>query len=155
MLSVLVICTSNSCRSVIGEALFNHLGKGRVQAYSAGSNPKGIVKSQAIELLEKHGVSTRDLSSKSWHSLNKQQFDIIITVCDKAANEVCPSYFDSALKIHWATTEPSHAQGGNQAVQAALENTYQIFEQRISRMLALPLNDLPVEALANQLRAIS
>lgn len=155
MLKVLVICSSNSCRSVIGEALLNHLGKGRIQAFSAGSKAKGMIKGQALDLLKRHGISTEGLSSKSWNSLNSLHFDIIITVCDKAANETCPSYLDSALKLHWATTEPSHVNGGHQAKLAALENTYQIFEQRISQMLALPLCKMPDKDLAHKLYAIN
>ncbi|RLA19514.1 MAG: arsenate reductase ArsC [Gammaproteobacteria bacterium] len=155
MIKILVICTGNSCRSVIGEALLNHFGNGWIQAFSAGSKAKGTINPQAIALLERHGVSTRGLSSKSWDSLSKQQFDIIITVCDRAASETCPSYLNSAVNIHWETIEPSHVKGGNEAMLAAFENTYQIFEQRISRMLALPLGELPAEELITRLNAIN
>lgn len=155
MLTILVVCSGNSCRSVIGEAIFNHLGKGRIQAFSAGSKAKGKVNPQAIALLKRHGVSTQGLSSKSWNSLNNNQFDIIITVCDRAASESCPSYLNSALHIHWATIEPSHVKGGSEAILAALEDTYQVFEQRISKMLALPLCAMTNEELESKLNAIS
>lgn len=155
MLTILVVCSGNSCRSVIGEAIFNHLGQGRIQAFSAGSKAKGKVNPQAIALLKRHGVSTLGLSSKSWNSLDNNQFDIIITVCDRAANEICPSYLSSAIQIHWTTTEPSHVKGGNGAILAALENTYQVFEQRISRMLALPLCEMSDTELVSKLSAIS
>ncbi|WP_428354903.1 hypothetical protein [Methyloprofundus sp.] len=82
MLKILVICTENSCRSVIGEAIFNYLGQGRIQSFSAGSKAKGSVNVRALSLLKRHGVCTEGISSKSWNSLSKLQFDIIITVCD-------------------------------------------------------------------------
>ena len=154
MLKILVICTGNSCRSVIGEALFNHFGQGRIQAFSAGSKAKGRVNIQAIALLERHGVNTQDLSSKSWESLDQQQFDIMISVCDRAAGETCPSYLSSALKVHWGTIEPSHVEGGDGAVLTAFEETYQIFKQRITKMLALPLGELSNADLQAELNAI-
>ena len=155
MLKILVICTGNSCRSVIGEAIFNHLGQGRILAFSAGSKAKGKINTCALALLERHGVSTEGLSSKSWNSLSKQQFDIIITVCDRAASETCPNYLSSALRVHWDTIEPSHIKGGGDAVLTAFEDTYQVFRQRITKMLALPLTEMSNEELQTELNAIS
>jgi arsenate reductase len=85
MLNTLVICTGNSCRSIIGEALFNHLGKGRIKAFSAGSQPLGRLNVDAIALLQRHGIATEGLSSKSWVAFENQPIDIVITVCDNAA----------------------------------------------------------------------
>lgn len=154
MLNILVICTGNSCRSIIGEAIFNHLGQGRIKTFSAGSKPKGRVNAEALDLLKRHGLNTEGLSSKSWHSLSKQTFDIIVTVCDNAANEICPAYLTSALRIHWTTIEPSHVMGRNKERLIAFENTYNTFEQRIIKMLALPLEKANNNELARELTAI-
>ncbi len=154
MLNILIICTGNSCRSIIGEAVFNHLGQGRIRAFSAGSKPKGQINTGALTLLERHGLNTRDLCSKSWNSLDRQPFNIVITVCDNAAQETCPAYLSSALKIHWPTEEPSHTQGGGNEMLTAFENTYKIFEQRITKMLALPLDRMNSNELAKELNAI-
>ena len=154
MLNILVICNGNSCRSIIGEAIFNHLGKGRINAFSAGCNPKGRVNSGALELLQRHGLNIEGLSSKSWYSLSHQPFDIIITVCDNAAKETCPSYLTPALKAHWEAHEPSHTVGGEKEIKMAFENTFIIFEQRINRILALPLEKMNSNDLANALKTI-
>lgn len=154
MINILVICTGNSCRSIIGEALFNHFGQGRIQAFSAGSKAKGRVNSQAIALLKRHGVDTEGLFSKSWDSLNTQRFDIMISVCDRAAGETCPSYLSSSLKVHWGIIELSHVKGGDAAVFTAFEETYQVFRQRITKILALPLHEISTEDLQAELNAI-
>ena len=155
MLNILVICTGNSCRSIIGEAIFNHLGQGRIKAFSAGSKPKGRVNAKALDLLTRHGLNTQDLFSKSWHNLDKQAFDIIITVCDNAAKETCPAYLTTAVKIHWATIEPSHVEGGDKEVLTAFEKTYITFEQRINKMLTLPLDQMNSKELISELAAIN
>lgn len=154
MLNILVVCTGNSCRSIIGEAVFNHLGQGRIKAFSAGSKPKGRINIKALDLLERHGLNTHGLSSKSWDSLDRQHFNIVITVCDNAAQEICPSYLTAAIKVHWATIEPSHINGGNKEILTAFENTYKTFEQRITKMLALPLDKMNNNELKNKLNAI-
>ena len=95
MLNILVICTGNSCRSIISEALFNHLGNGRIKAFSAGSQPLGRLNAGAIALLQRHGIATEGFSSKSWEAFENQPIDIVITVCDNAAGETCPVYLRS------------------------------------------------------------
>jgi len=155
MLNILVICTGNSCRSIIGEAVFNHLGQGRIKAFSAGSKPKGQINTGALSLLQRHGLNTQDLFSKSWNSLDKQAINIVITVCDNAAQEPCPVYLNSAIQIHWATTEPSHTKGGDNEILNAFENTYKIFEQRIAKMLSLPLDKMNSKELTRALNAIN
>ncbi len=107
MVNVFVICTGNSCRSVLGEALFNHLGAGRIQAFSAGSHPKEKIKPVTLAILQRHGLPTQELKSQSWNEFANQPMDIVITVCDNAAGESCPVYFNNAIKVHWGLAEPS------------------------------------------------
>lgn len=142
MLTVLVLCTGNSCRSVLGEALFNHLGKGRIQAYSAGSFPTGKVNANALATLQRHGLSTEGYRSQSWDEFADTNIDIAITVCDNAAGEVCPAYLNTAVRVHWGLPDPAHVTGTEAQIQAAFESTYIELEKRIREMLSLPLDDL-------------
>lgn len=154
MLNVLVICTGNSCRSIISEALFNHLAKGRIKAFSAGSQPLGRLNAGALAMLQRHGIATEGLSSKSWEAFENQAIDIAITVCDKAAGETCPVYLRPVSKAHWGLSDPGHVKGTDDEVKAAFEDTYRALERRINLMLALPLENMPSEALVNELNAI-
>ena len=154
MLNILVICTGNSCRSVIGEALFNHLGKGRVKAFSAGSQPLGRLNADAIALLQRHGIPAEGFSSQSWEVFENQPIDIAITVCDNAAGETCPVYLRPVPKAHWGLSDPGHVKGTDDEVKAAFEATYRAVERRINLMLALPLEDMSTEARVNELNAI-
>ena len=154
MLNILVICTGNSCRSIIGEALFNQLGKGRIQAFSAGSQPLGRLNAGAVALLQRHKIATEGYSSKSWDAFANQPVDIAITVCDNAAGETCPAYLHSTTRAHWGLSDPGHAEGTDDEVKAAFEATYQAMERRIGKMLALPLETLSREALTAELNAI-
>jgi len=142
MLNVIVLCTGNSCRSILGEALFNQLGKGRIQAYSAGSFPTGNVNDHALATLQRHGLNTAGYRSQSWDDFIEQPIDIAITVCDNAAGEVCPAYLNSAVKVHWGLPDPAHVTGSEAQIIAAFENTYAALEKRITALLALPLDDL-------------
>ena len=154
MLNILVICTGNSCRSIISEALFNHLGKGRIKAFSAGSQPLGRLNAGAVALLQRHGVATDGLSSKSWEAFENQAIDVVITVCDNAAGETCPVYLRPSPKAHWGLSDPGHVKGTVDEVKAAFEATYRTVEQRINLMLALPLEDMSSEALVTELKTI-
>ena len=154
MLNILVICTGNSCRSIISEALFNHLGKGRIKAFSAGSQPLGRLNAGAVALLQRHRVATDGLSSKSWEAFENQAIDVVITVCDNAAGETCPVYLRPSPKAHWGLSDPGHVKGTVDEVKAAFEATYRAVEQRINLMLALPLEDMSSEALVTELNTI-
>jgi arsenate reductase (thioredoxin) len=154
MLNVLVICTGNSCRSIISEALFNHLGNGRIKAFSAGSQPLGRLNAGAIALLKRHGLATEGLASKSWDAFENQLIDIVITVCDNAAGETCPVYLHPTPRAHWGLSDPGHVKGTHDEVKAAFEATYRAVEQRINLMLDLPLETMSSEALVNELNAI-
>jgi arsenate reductase (thioredoxin) len=154
MLNILVICTGNSCRSVIGEALLNHLGKGRIKAFSAGSQPLGRLNSGALALLQRHRLATEGFASKSWEVYEEQPIDLAITVCDSAAGEICPAFLRTIPKAHWGTADPAHVKETDEAVLGAFENTYRIFEQRINKMLDLPLENMSASAIANELNTI-
>ena len=154
MLNILVICTGNSCRSIISEALFNHLGNGRVKAYSAGSQPLGRLNAGAVALLQRHGIATDGLSSKSWEKFENEAIDVAITVCDNAAGETCPAYLQTTTRAHWGLSDPGHVKGTDEVVTAAFEATYRAVERRINAMLALPLEELSGEALVAELNAI-
>ncbi len=110
MKNVLVLCTGNSCRSVIAEALINQLGKGRYNAVSAGSNPAGYVHPQSVDVLKRHGIDPGKPRSQSWHEFTDQNFDLVITVCDQAANENCPIIFGDYKKLHWSTLNPAKSE---------------------------------------------
>ncbi len=156
MLNVLILCTGNSCRSIIGEALINHLGQGRLRGFSAGSQPTGQVNPGAIAVLERHGLSTTDFHSKTWDSFGEQAFDLVITVCDNAAGEACPLYPGRAVKGHWGTPDPAHVSGSEAEINAAFETTYQQLTARIERLLALPietLSDADLRAALNEIGA--
>lgn len=154
MLNVFVICTGNSCRSVIGEALFNHHGKGRIQAYSAGSHPIGRINQDALATLKRHGLPTEGYQSQSWEDFEAVPMDIVITVCDNAAGEVCPAYLGGAVRAHWGVSDPGHVEGSEEEKIAAFEKTFAILEQRVKKMLALPLQKISREALTEQLNEI-
>lgn len=154
MLNVLVLCTGNSCRSILGEALFNHRGKGRIQAYSAGSFPTGKVNPNALATLQRHGLSATGYHSQSWEEFAEHNIDIAITVCDNAAGEVCPVYLNTAVKVHWGLPDPAHVTGSAAQIQTAFDSTYTALELRIDEMLALPLEDLTDSELSILLNQI-
>jgi arsenate reductase (thioredoxin) len=153
-LNVLILCTGNSCRSIIGEALFNHLGAGRVRAFSAGSYPVGKVNENALATLARHGLSTEGYTSKSWDDLENEDIDIVITVCDNAAGEVCPAYLGSVVRAHWGLPDPAHVSGSPEVIEAAFEETYAAMEERIKVLFALPLENLSRQELSEKLNQI-
>lgn len=154
MLNILIVCTGNSCRSVMGEALFNHLGRGRIKAFSAGSHPIGRINTGALATLKRHGLPTEGYKSQSWEEFENQPMDIVITVCDNAAGESCPVYLTRAIRAHWGVPDPGHVQGTGEEIIAAFEHTYRTLELRINTMLALPLETMSPEELTAELNAI-
>ena len=144
-IKVLVLCTGNSARSILGEMLFNHLGQGRVEAYSAGSKPGGAVNPVAIETLQGHGIPCAGARSKSWDEFGRPdapQIDFIFTVCSNAASEPCPIWPGHPTTAHWALPDPAHVEP-MEARRIAFEQAYQSLHRRISAFLALPLESLP------------
>lgn len=132
---ILVLCTGNSCRSVMAEALFNQLGKGRVQAFSAGSNPAGYVHSKSIETLKRHGINVGVPRSKSWDEFAGQNFDLVVTVCDAAAAESCPVFLGPVKKLHWSTPDPAKATGTDAQIDAAFDEAFTMLKERIEAYL--------------------
>jgi len=155
MLKVLILCTGNSCRSVLGEAIINHLGAGRLQAFSAGSRPVGKVNDHALATLARNGLPTKGFSSQSWDEFEGEGIDIAITVCDQAAGEACPVYLNSTVRAHWGLPDPAHASGTEAQIAAAFQATFDALHERVSKMLALPIESLSAKELGNALNAIA
>lgn len=142
-LSVLVLCTGNSCRSILAEVLFNELGGERFLAYSAGSQPSGTVNPGALKKLANEGHRTDGLRSKSWDEFSGPgavPVDIVITVCDSAAGESCPLWYGSPITVHWGIPDPAHASAAE--ADAAFDRTYQQLRSRIEQVMELPLESL-------------
>lgn len=140
-MNVLFLCTGNSCRSILGEATFNHLAPPGWRAMSAGSRPTGQVHPRSLALLTREGIATEGYSSKSWDNLPATP-DIVITVCASAAGETCPAYLGPVLRAHWGVEDPAHATGTDEEIDAAFMKAYRILRARIEAFLALPLDAL-------------
>lgn len=158
--NVLILCTHNSARSALAEAMLNHcarqLGKD-VRAFSAGSHPSGGVNPFALEALRNAGVETAYLRSKSWDEFADPQaprMRIVITVCDSAAQETCPVWPGSPAKVHWGYFDPGHAAGGDDGQRLAFELTRQALGYRMLQLLQLPLETLDDAALQRELQRI-
>ncbi len=154
--NVLVLCTGNSARSILGEALFNHLGAGRVRAFSAGSQPSGKVNPVALETLEKHGVPLPEARSKSWDEFavpGAPEIDFIFTVCAGAAGEACPIWPGHPTTAHWGIPDPAHVEP-LAARRDAFEFAYGQLAQRIKAFLALPLETMSTDEVKAAARQI-
>ncbi len=154
MLEILVTCRGNSCRSILGEALFNHLGKNRLCAYSAGLQPKGKINSHMLAVLEQHQIPTHSLQSKPLSAIQHHHFDIAISVCQDD-DDVCCSInrvVDAKVYVNWHLFEPSHCNEAEYPAPYAL--AYDIFEQRINTLLLLPLETMNSEQLKQHLHQI-
>ena len=138
---LLFLCTGNSCRSILAEATFNHLAPDGWSAMSAGSHPSGQVHPRSLALLEREGIPTAGLTSKSWEGLAVVP-DIVVTVCGSAAAETCPAYLGPAVRTHWGVEDPAEATGTDAQIDAAFELAYRILRARIEAFLALPLDEL-------------
>jgi arsenate reductase len=139
-MNLLFLCTGNSCRSILAEATFNALAPEGVRAMSAGSQPTGAVHPRSLALLEREGIPTQGLHSKSWEDLPEMP-DVVVTVCASAAGETCPVYLGSALRTHWGVNDPAKATGTEEEIDAAFEQAYRILRHRIEAFLALDQND--------------
>jgi arsenate reductase len=140
-MNVLFLCTGNSCRSILGEATFNHLAPTGWRAMSAGSKPTGKVHPRSLALLKREGIATEGYHSKSWDNLPATP-DIVITVCSNAASETCPAYLGPVLRTHWGVEDPAHATGTDAEIDAEFMNAYRTLRNRIEAFLALPLDEL-------------
>ncbi|MES1981870.1 MAG: arsenate reductase ArsC [Pseudomonadota bacterium] len=155
--NVLFLCTGNSARSIMAEALITTLGKGRFRGYSAGSHPGGTVNPFAIEQLRKTGCPSSNLRSKSWDEFaqpNAPRMDFIITVCDNAAGEVCPIWPGQPVSAHWGFEDPAAAQGTDEEKRRAFDKIYRQIMTRIKLFVSLPLHSLGKSAIAREAKAI-
>ena len=140
-MNVLMLCTGNSCRSILSEATFNHLAPTGWRALSAGSKPTGQVHPRALALLAREGISTEGYHSKSWDNLPVIP-NIVLTLCASAAGETCPIYLGPVLRAHWGVADPAHATGSDAEIDAAFMTAYRIIRARIEAFFALPLAEL-------------
>lgn len=148
--TVLVLCTGNSARSILGEAIINQLGEGRVRAFSAGSKTKGVPHPGALRLLERRGIDTATFRSKSWDEFSAPGapvIDLAITVCGNAASEACPVFLGSPLKAHWGLPDPADVTGSEAEVDAAFAETWRLLEMRVRAFLALDRASIDKTAL--------
>lgn len=152
---VLFMCTANSCRSILSEAVFNHLAPQGIEAISSGSFPKGQVLPRSLSTLQQAGIAIDGLYSKGNGAFEGNPPDIVITVCDKAAGESCPVYFGPALKAHWGLEDPSDVTGDEVAIDAAFQATLARIEKRCQAFLALSLGTISRDALKTELERIA
>jgi protein-tyrosine-phosphatase len=155
--NVLFLCTGNSARSVMAEAILNRTGLGKFHAFSAGSHPKGRIHPQAIRLLQSLHYDTSHLRSKSWSEFAEPGtplLDFVFTVCDNAAGEICPVWPGQPMTAHWGIPDPAEATGTPAEVALAFKEAYRMLDRRISIFVSLPLRSLDQLSLQNKLREI-
>jgi arsenate reductase len=140
-MNVLFLCTGNSCRSIMAEAIFNQLAPAGWKAMSAGSKSTGQVNPRSLALLAREGISTDGLHSKPWDNLPLTP-DVVITVCSSAAGETCPAYLGPVLRTHWGLEDPAHATGTDAEIDAAFMTAYRILRARMEAFFALPSAEL-------------
>jgi arsenate reductase (thioredoxin) len=155
--NVLFLCTGNSARSILAEAILNKSGQGKFRAYSAGSNPKGRVNPHAIRLLQELHHDTSTFRSKSWTEFAKPgapEIDFIFTVCDNAAGETCPVWPGRPMTAHWGIPDPASVAGSPAEITLAFKDAYRMLSERIAELIALPISTLDRLALQTKLREI-
>jgi arsenate reductase len=155
--NVLFLCTGNSARSIMAEAILNYRGKPRFKAYSAGSHPSGKVRPEALRELEAAHLSTADARSKSWDEFalaGAPEMDFVFTVCDSAANEVCPIWPGQPMTAHWGIADPAVATGSAEDVQRAFREAFVSLDRRIGLFLSLPLQSLDRLAIQREINRI-
>ena len=155
--SILVLCTGNSARSILGEAILSKLGAGRLVAYSAGSKPKGVPHPGALRCLERKGIETEHFRSKSWDEFTgpvAPPIDLAITVCGNAAGEICPVFTGAPLKAHWGLPDPADVMGSDAEVDVAFEQTWAWLEMRTQALLDLPFETMNRDELRLKLAEI-
>jgi protein-tyrosine-phosphatase len=155
--NVLFLCTGNSARSIMAEAILNKLGHGKFQAYSAGSDPKGQVNSYTLQLLQSLGYDTSRFRSKSWNEFARPgapPLDFAFTVCDNAAGETCPVWPGQPMTAHWGVPDPAEATGTPAEIALAFKDAYRMLHQRIGVFTALPIRSLDELSLQSKLNEI-
>jgi arsenate reductase (thioredoxin) len=155
--NVLFLCTGNSARSIMAEAILNHRGKGRFAAYSAGSHPSGLPRLEALGQIESAGMSTNGLRSKSWDEFaapDAPKLDFVFTVCDNAANEVCPYWPGQPMTAHWGIPDPAAVKGTSEEIARAFRDAFVVLDRRIGLFLSLPLGTLDQLAIKHEIENI-
>ena len=155
--NVLFLCTGNSARSIIAEAILNHRGKGRFAAYSAGSHPTGQARPEALRQIEAAGMSTIRLRSKSWDEFaapGAPKLDFVFTVCDNAAREVCPYWPGQPMTAHWGIPDPAAIKGTPEEIARAFRDAFVVLDRRIGLFLSLPLGTLDLLAIKHEVENI-
>ena len=155
--NVLFVCTGNSARSILAEALLNEMGGGRFRAWSAGSHPKGTVHPMALAVLAEHRIPTDGFRSKGWEEFaqpNAPQMDFVFTVCDQAAGEVCPVWPGQPMTAHWGMPDPAAVQGDADTQRRAFLDTFVTMQRRLRLMLSLPLASLDALAIKKEIKDI-
>ncbi len=155
--NVLFLCTGNSARSIMGEVILNREGKGRFNAYSAGSHPKGAVNPNTVALLQSLNYDVSELRSKSWDEFAQPggpEFDFVFTVCDDAAGEACPVWPGQPMTAHWGIEDPAAVEGGEAEVSLAFKEAYRLLYQRITIFASLPIGSLDRMVLNAKLHEI-
>ena len=155
MRNILILCTGNSCRSILGKALINHLAKGRFKAFSAGSHPTGKVNPNALATLARNGLPAEGFTSQSWDDFDGAGIDIAITVCDQAVGRNLSRLSQQCtIKAHWGLPDPAHATDTDEDIARAFQATYDALSTRIHKMLALPLETMPGADITKALNTI-
>jgi protein-tyrosine-phosphatase len=159
-LNVLFLCTHNSARSILAEALLKHLGQGRFQAYSAGSSPRDNQRPNplGLEILAQAGIATEGLYSKSWDAFaqaDAPRMDLVITVCDNAAGEACPYWPGQPATAHWGFADPSAGDGDDDSKREAFRQTLLLIRQRLERLVNLPPDRLAPQSIEHSARALA
>ena len=155
--NVLFLCTGNSARSIMAEAILNHKGRGRFTAYSAGSHPAGKVRPEAVQQIESAQLSTAGLRSKSWEEFAgpaAPRLDFVFTVCDNAANEQCPYWPGQPMTAHWGVPDPAAIQGTPEEIARAFRGAFAVLDRRIGLFLSLPLATLEAMAIKREIDQI-
>jgi arsenate reductase (thioredoxin) len=155
--NVLFLCTGNSARSIMAEAILNGKGKAHFTAYSAGSHPSGVVRPEALKVIEMAHLPTEGLRSKSWEEFAKPEapkMNFVITVCDNAAQEMCPVWPGHPMTAHWGVLDPAVVKGTPEQVERAFRDAYLLLERRISLFLSLPLSSLDKLAMQKEINRI-
>lgn len=150
MKNILILCTANSARSILAEALINRLGEGRFKAYSAGSHPRGVPNPDGLAMLRDKGYDISAFASKSWDVFAEPGapgMDIVITVCDSAAGEACPLWPGTPVKAHWGIPDPAHKGETPEQRRAAFEEAYRLLELRVRALMAVPVETMDAASL--------
>ena len=149
-MKVLFLCTANSCRSILSEAMFNHLAPSGMRAYSAGSQPSGVVNPLSLQALTNAGIDTQGLASKACDAHRELAPDFVISVCGNAAKQECPAYFGNATRLHWGLDDPSEITGDAAQISAAFARTLAQIQRRLQAFIDLPSEQLTPQQLQQE-----